>query len=346
MKRLERIFLAFGFLLMCGTGLSTHAFADDSPSGSINSFKISLAVAKHYLSYLHWRPIGLCVWLHHGWLGAPYITMTPELTHYLPDMVVSVYNEPGDNPWTEANKSFDKAAQSSGNQLIEEATGDELTNGHNTSIHGEDHNDSVITKSADVIGAPMNLMHFPFFILRPDTKAFMPYYQSGLDSVPGRMGFAEDLEPYTWSPVGHYVGSSFVNHWAYEFPRDMSVDNNNDYKASVVIGLHAADIVTNNNTLHVVHSTEDSCGDGCAVANVLEEQNDDHEIWEEVYPNDRHIHPGESDLRSVKPIGHEDEKEGHGNYVFVLWRHYKGCVQSPGGKLLYQTVHVSPTQKR
>lgn len=338
-KLISGLFIAVAML-----SVSQVSMADDGPSGSINSAQMSLDVGEHYFSYGHFRPIGICVWLNWSIFG-PYTIITPELSEYLPDLVVSVYNESGDDPWFEARETFDKVAQVAGGAAMQAVTGDDLTDGKNTSLRGEQNNNSEVTKSVDVIGSPTGLLHIPFFMLRLDTTPFMPYFQSALDSVPGRMGIAEDLEPETWNPFGDYIGSSFLHHWAYEFPRSMSVDNNNDYKASVSIALHAADIVTNKNTLHVVRSTSDSCGKNCAVANVVQESSDDHEIWEEVYPHDRHIQLGQSDLTSVTPLGHNDEKSGHGNYVFVVWRHYKGCIQA-SGHLIYKTVDVPPTDKR
>lgn len=329
--------VALSFNMLC-------AFGDDSPPSSINSVKMATTIAKHYAEYMRWHPIGMCVWMHWSMFG-PYYTYTLELDEYLPDLVVTVFNENGDDPWTETKVSFDKLSQALGNTTIRAVTGDELTDGHNTSTRGEMNNNSVITKSVDVIGSPMSLLNIPYVTLRADTTGYMPYYQSGVDAVPGRLGIAEALRKETWNPMGNYIGGSFINHWAYEFPRDMSVDNNNDFKASVSVALHAADIVTNRNTLHVVNSTADSCGRNCSVANVIEENADEHEIWEEVYPTDKHIQLGQSDTSSATPLGQEDEKQGHGNYVYVIWRHYRGCMQDDG-MYVTATVTVPPTVKR
>ena len=135
------------------------------------------------------------------------------------------------------------------------------------------------------------------------------------------------------------------HHWGYEFPRSMSVNIDNDYKASVVVALHAADLVTNNNALHTIQSTEDSCGQTCAVANVIEEMTEEHAIWQEVYPNDRRILLGQDNTVELDSLGQADDVAGNGNYVFVVWRHYKGCVQAPGNVVLV-TQPISPTKKR
>ena len=38
------------------------------------------------------------------------IITTPYIQHYLPDAVVSVFNEPGDNAWLEINTTLDIAS--------------------------------------------------------------------------------------------------------------------------------------------------------------------------------------------------------------------------------------------
>lgn len=317
----------------------------DSPPDTINSLDISMRAAKHYLKYTHFQIIGVCFWLEHGFMGFPKISVSSSIEEYLPDLVVSVYNEPGDNPWIEARTLLDETAHSVGQLAIQSATGHTLTGGRNNSVQLRLHSDSDVTKFVDVIGNPLGLIDFPFVSLRYDAKPFMPYYQSALDALPSRMGFAEAIRPETWNPFSHYIGQGFSNHWGYEFPREMTTTNDNDFKASFVLAQRAADIVTNRNTLHVVKSTSNSCGTHCSVANVIEEQKDDHEKWQEIYPIDRHIRQGESDATSMTPIGQKDAIAGHGNYVFMVWRRYKGCVQHPG-KLIFATPHVSTPHKR
>lgn len=80
------------------------------------------------------------------------------------------------------------------------------------------------------------------------------------------------------------------------------------------------------------------------MSNVIEEQNDMHEMWQEVYPSDRHVHPGRDDRKSTASLGKQDEQKGNGNYVFVLWRHYRGCIQ--GDHFIMATEGVLPTRGR
>lgn len=314
------------------------------PADTMTSYTIAQKVAEHYFNYTHYRVIGTCFWRECSWHGCSF-PLTLELDEYLPDLVVTVYNGEGNDPWVEARTLLDRPSHAIGNRLITGATGFELQNGSSSAFNKVAHYDSLRTKSVDVIGNPFTLLHFPFLNLRVDALPLTPYYQSDLD-VPGRLGIAEIVRMETWAPIDP-IGNSAFNHWSYEFPRSMSVNVDNDYKASVIAALHATDIVTNQNTLHVTKSTSDSCGINCAVSNVIEEQKENHAIWEEVYPHDRHIHPGEEDSLNPQSLGADDEAIGHGNYVFVVWRHYRGCVQvDKKATLLMATVTVHPIQKR
>lgn len=297
-----------------------------------------------YLDYTHFEVIGACLFFKCSWHGC-VTTPTPELSEYLPDLVVTSYSGEGNDPWEEVSDTLDPVADAAGNASVASLTGFPLTNDHSAMITTGMALASNMARSVDVIGNPAALFEDPFPHLHVDTDAYEPYYQSALDAIMDRSGMAEALEPMTFSPTGDYIGHSFVDHWSYEFPRTMVVDVDNPYKAALIAAQHAADMVTNKNTLHVIHSVDDSCGKNCAVANVIQETSDTHEIWQEVYPSDHHVVPGQDDTLDPTSLGSGDEAKGNDNYVFVIWRHYKGCVQAPG-KLIYATVTVPPTTKR
>lgn len=309
---------------------------------SINSLTVSADEVAHEFDYTHYRIIGICEWLHYTPL--PKTQTTLEVDEYKPDLIVTVYNQLGDDPWIEANTLIDSVANNVGSSLIKQVTGFGLDEGNNSNQPVGMHYDDLRSKIVDVIGTPLSTLPLPFPQLTSDAASFLPYYQSQLDTL-GRLGIAEHIRPETYEPVGHYIGQRDTNHWSYEFPRDMNVSVDNDYKASVIVALRAADIVTNHNTLHTVKSTDDSCGDNCAVSNVIEETTDKNEIWQEVYPNDKHIQLGEDDVLSINSLGSKEELNSDGNYVFVIWRHYQGCVQGKGNLIFYSTK-IKPTQKR
>ncbi len=339
-KILKTIVLGVGF------SLGTMAAANTAPPGNIYFPEIAVDVASHMFDYSQFELIGACVWLSWSWTG-PNVETTPELDEYIPDLAVSVYNETGDDPWWEVNETIDKVGYAGGSAVAQAAFGFALGNGQDTATNDSSQQGlNQRTKYVDVIGNVDPMAYFPFLSLQLNTQSFEPYYLSEID-LPGRLGVAEDIDPESYDPLGYYIGQSFVNKWGYEYPRIMTSNTDNDYTASVMAAQRAADIVTNGNALHVVNSTSDSCGTNCAVANVIEENSDNNELWEEVYPNDEHISPGQNaaTLPPGQILGGTDEQAGNGNYVFVIWRHYKGCIQGDGD-LIYDTVGVSPTNKR
>lgn len=317
------------------------ARADTSPPRHITSPEILAKVASHYLDYGDFKIIGECQWFEKK---TGITVSTQELDEYLPDLIVSVYNAAGDNPWLEPATLIDPESDALGSSLMYAMTGYTMETGHTSSQQGTAHADSVVMKEVDVIGNPSTLFRVPFETLDVDTNPFELYYQSSQDFMADRVYSIESFNPKSFNMLDYYIGTA-NNHWGYEYPRSMTVNNSNDYKASVMIALHAVDIVTNNNSGHTVLSTLDSCGDNCAVANVIEEISNNHEKWQEVYPNDRLISLGESDALSTKTLGLDDTTAGNGNYVFVIWRHYRGCQQGPG-ELIFYTRKIPATEKR
>lgn len=311
------------------------------PPTTITSLGIAEKIAAHYIDYVHFKIIGTCTWLHCT-SGQCKTSTTLELDEYLPDLIVTSYNGNGNNPWLEA-QALDSASYATANTATHEMTGQTLTNGRTRMVSKHAHEDRQIIKSVDVIGSPFNLIDMPFPTLKLDTKAFTPYYQSDLDALMDRSGIAEGIRAETFTPTNP-IGS-MAYHWGYEFPRSMTQRTSNDYKAALMAALHAADIVTNKNTLHVVKSTDNTCGKSCAVSNVIEEMTDEHAIWQEVFPADRQIHLGENDAAIIGDLGSGDDAQGNGNYVFVIWRHYRGCQQSKGN-VIYATQSIQATVKR
>ncbi len=336
---MKMISALIGLLLLPGLGLADGA----APPHRMNSGGLILAQAKDYFHYSHYKVIGMCSWVH--WDPWPNVNMTPELDEYRPDLVVTVYNHEGDDPWDYSNTLDPMATGLAGSlfKVISPLHFDPQGNDSSLSGPGPKYQE-MRTKQVDVIGNPFMQLHVLWPALRSDSAPFEPYYQSNLDIL-GLLGIAELAQLKTYNPLSHMIGSSAAQMWGYEFPRDMTNAVPNDYKAAVMSAQHAADIVTNTNELHTVHSVSDSCGTNCAVSNVIEEQQDTNEEWQEVYPHNKHVIPGQNDLGSLGSLGSDDFQAGNGNYMFVVWRHYKGCVQGHG-KFMWATHNVPHTVKR
>jgi integrating conjugative element protein (TIGR03756 family) len=270
------------------------------------------------------------------------------MEYWKPDLIVSSFNELGTNPWFEANLA-DKAMHATANAGAGafQSVKTKLAEGQITgSTPSQNQGINMIDRVVDVYGIPS--FSYGLYRLNNTTSPMMPYYNSFLD-LPNRYGLAEKLKYQTYNPLGNYIGSSFTQKWGYEFPRSMSVQTDNTYMASAMAAQRAVDIVTNSSPLHVYHSVSNSCGINCAVTNVIEQdpnKKQTHAIWQQVYPSKKIIRIGENEPKNAKErLGKADDKKGNGNYVYVVWRHYRGCVQTAGA-FLFATVTVPPTERR
>lgn len=321
-----------------------NALATEStkPPHPVNSFMIANRILKKLISNSHYKIIGSCTWAEGQF--PPQLAITPAVEQFLPDLVITVANKPEENPWLEARVLYENSASRSVYQkTYKAATGFNLgfgnDGGQTTSLHGNDER----TRVVNIIGSPAVFYRFPYLSHKSETGFGIPYYSAEADAVMDRTEVAELLYMATHPHllVNHDIGLS-GHVWGPEIPRLMRVTQPYNFRASVVSALHAADIVTNKNPLHVVKSTRNSCGKNCIVANAIFDPKNTKVIWQEVYPLNRTIHPGDSNDFGIK-----DDKAGNGNYVFVLWRKYRGCIQHRG-KLVraLSSPHVGLPEKR
>ena len=326
------------FLSLCCAPCIHAETESTEPPHPINTLQMSMRVIGKMCSNSHYKIIGECTWLE----GKPFPkpVVTPSIEQFLPDLIVTVSNKPEENPWFEAGKLFEnQASRSLYQKVYTKATGFPLGFGDDAGQATTMHINDERTRVVDVIGSPAAFYRIPYLSHKPETRFGQPYYLSEADAVMDRSEMGEipymALHPHLL--INHDIGT-----WGHEIPRLMRVTQPSRFRASVVAALHAADIVTNKNSLHVTKSTQNSCGHNCVVANVIYDPKEQNIIWQEIYPKNRNITPGDAN-----EFGIEDEKEGNGNYVFVIWRKYRGCIQHEG-KLVnaLSHPHVGQPQKR
>ena len=311
------------------------------PPNPISSFTIATRVLGKLFTNSHYKIIGSCTWV----VGSfpPKLVPIIAVEQYLPDLIVTVSNAPETNAWIEANAIFENSASRTIYQKTYQlATGFNLGFGDGSGQVDSLHMDEERTRVVDVIGSPAGFYHFPWLSHKAETKFGTPYYLSEADAVTDRTEIAEItyMATHPLLLVNHDIGSTHI--WGHEIPRLMRVTQPSRFRSSVVAALHAADIVTNKNSLHVTHSTSNSCGKNCVVSNVIYDPNHDKMIWQEVYPNNRNINPGDA-----ADLGVDDDKSGNGNYVFVIWRKYRGCIPHKGKFISALSFpHVGQPQKR
>ncbi|KTC76169.1 TraU protein [Legionella birminghamensis] len=318
-----------------------HATESIEPPHPETSFGIAAKVLSKLFINTHYKVIGSCTWA----VGKfpPKMEVVPAIEQFLPDLIITVSNRPETNPWIEAHALYENpASQALYQKAYQLATGSALGFGDDAGQTSDMHINEERTRVVDVIGSPAGVYRFPYLSHKPETRFGYPYYISEADAVSDRTELAEIAYMATHPDLlfNHDIGSS-TQSWGHEIPRLMRVTQPSRFRASVVAALHAADIVTNKNSLHVTQSTSNSCGPNCVVANVVFDAHHKNVIWQEVYPNNRNINFSNSDM------GIKDEKSGNGNYIFVVWRKYRGCIQHKG-KLVHALSYpkVGQPQKR
>lgn len=318
------------------------ALESTNPPHSMNSFTIAARVLQKLLHNSHYKIIGSCTWRTNHF--PPKIVVTPSIEQFIPDLVITVSNKPEENPWLEVRFLYENSTSRTLYQkAYKAATGFELGFGNDSGQITNLHINDERTRVVNVIGSPGDFYHFPFLSHKAETGFGVPYYLAEADAVMDRTEAAEifymGTHPYLL--INHEIGTA-THSWGPEIPRLMRVTHPYNFRASVITAMHAVDIVTNENPLHITKSTTNSCGENCVVANAIYDPKNTKVIWQEIYPINRNINPGDPD-----DFGLDDEKAGNGNYVFVLWRKYRGCVQHKGKLVKSLTFpKVGKPQKR
>ncbi len=297
---------------------------------TISTSNIVQATTSALPNCLRYKVTGICFWLN---CDGPYCSVneTLKVDHFLPDAVVSVYRKSDSNPWDYANKILDPVAQKAGEEQVQTIMGFKMGHGNETTASPQDQNAHF--KESDVIGNPaiklfQQLNHL---FLPSQATPFMPYYLSMLDAYMWRSPLMEMLlYPLNIIPGVHIVGS-LIDNWGSVYPRTGFLNQPADAKAAAVLAQRAIDIATKDYQPHVYKPlNSDSCGVHCEVAAAKE--NDPDIQWQMVYPKTENQCAmfGKNDLAQPRPWNSDAAQMGDGNYAWVLWRRYHGCIQGEG----------------
>ncbi len=307
------------------TGLlaTQNSFAD---SNSINSAIITADTLKAVPHCLHYVIKGTCYWKDtYG------INTTMYVEHYLPDVVITVFNKPGENPWTEMNLSLDKAGAVAQKQIVSSFSGFDVGSGQHSI--SDTHEQNTFFKEADIIGNPALSVLSDSDLLPSTASSLTPYYQSMLDSAAWR-GFpqlktTEIEEAYAMvADIQHHIGTGLID-WGGVYPHEGKVATSNDAKAAAVIAQRAGDLITSTSMMpisgHIYQSLSNICGQECHAAPVQE--NSDKTEFQMIYPV---VTDTCDDFGKTMNYGENAETKTNGAYVWVLWRFYSGCRDGVG----------------
>lgn len=272
---------------------------------------------------LQYRVVGLCYWLFCTPFGCTVKTSV-KVKHNLPDLVVSAYNTPGDNPWRE---------MAFAGMPVPGAEGGGDTNSRITNSRTK-----IRFKNADVFGHPAGSTFYRFlsgmgYSCSNDVVPLQPYFISTLDLLAWRGGIPEMLYPEALTPGLRELGNP-GDLWGNIYPRSGALGQTNDYKAAAVMAQRAVDIVTRAGQSHVYLPLTASSRPGYWPPEPVQEGKPGNHTWQRLAPRLSTTcaifpdHPATTDW--------SDRYAENGSYAWTLWRPY-ACCQRRGQTFLGST---------
>jgi integrating conjugative element protein (TIGR03756 family) len=296
---------------------------------NLNSATIIEATITAIPKCLHYRYRGFCTW-YSPYTGFSY---TPYVEHYLPDLVVTVFNKPGDDPWMEVNQTLDAAGSKAQETIVSQLSGFNVGSGQHSDSNVHERN--VFFKEVDVIGNPALSVisgFVPEYVLNSVAAPLMPYYQSMLDSAAWR-GFPQiptNIAEEKYASIAdlvRHVGTPLpLIDWGGVLPHEGKVATTNDAKAAAVIAQRASDLTTASLLYaHIRQPLSTVCGRECTAAAIQENSKDTE--FQMVYPKEEDTCDY---FGKTISYGNDAEQQAQGAYTWILWRFYQGCEDGAG----------------
>ncbi|TKV13911.1 TIGR03756 family integrating conjugative element protein [Citrobacter sp. wls619] len=272
---------------------------------------------------LQYRVVGLCYWL----LCTPFgctVKTSIKVKHNIPELVVSSYSTPGDNPWTEMSLTDAAVAGTFGGG----DTNPRITNAKT----------KIRYKDAAAIGHPGGEAFLRFlsaygYSCSSPVVPFQPYFLSVTDMAVWRSGVPEMLYPEALTPGLREVGQP-GDLWGNVYPRTGALGQTHDYKAGAVVAQRAADIVTRAGELHVYLPLVPLPRPGYWPPVPVIEGIPGNHTWQMLSPQMSMtcaIFPDRTIIST-----YADRLDAGGDYAWALWRPYS-CCQRRGQTFLGST---------
>lgn len=281
MKLIKKIFLESVFIVLI--------WLVYTPTLQAKSFTTANVVqdSHSYQCLSHRIVMPICIYLHItvGWSGISVrFHFRDRIRHKLPDLVVSSYEKPGNNPWTEMRLAYGQGAVAIQNSYP-------ITSQfENHGIGGAEHENKLVSRSlnasvrnkrfheANVFGSPapavvrntmkfgvLNVLGGPY-LCKSNVQKFRPYFMSEPDSVAWRKPELEVNQQWRIAgarEIGSKSPSNLLgNTWGKVIPRTGYVMQTEPAKAAAVVAQRAIDLVTQKNQIpHIYQSYGTSPGE-------------------------------------------------------------------------------------
>lgn len=286
---------------------------------------------------LDYNVVGVCFWFYCSLTGCGVRTSL-LVRHYVPELVVSSYENTGENPWvnivTHASNVSADFAKLLAQGLV--PTTDSVAGGQNVSGGDARYHQSLRFKNVDTLGHPGATAFNSFagafgFVCRGASQPLRPYHLSSLDALAWRSGIPESVYPEALIPGRRELGQT-GDLWGNVYPRSGFIAQTHDYKAAALMAQRSADIVTRTGQPHVYTPLVRNARDGWWPPSPIEEGDSNHR-WQQLQPNmsrSCHVWPDRSPQDT-----YADRLADDGDYVFAMWSRYRCCQAR--GEFLYST---------
>lgn len=317
---------ALALLLAIYTSIPGHA-------ASITTAEISAQTTSAALACMRWMPVGMCFWLRCS-LFECSIETAVKVGHYTPDLVVSVYNELGGNPWAEIRATLGLAQRTAATGLVGTLLPVPIDSAGNRTEGTGDRRDhrNLVFRETDAIGHPLSslagLLGGTGLVCASQATSFVPYFQSGVDALAWRQEIPEIFYPASWIPGLREVGTWPLQTWGSVHPRTGWSTQAEEPKAAALNAQRAGDIVTRTGQPHLYLplTGPDAGGQRVRPPGPLVEADPRTGVWQMLAPRPETTCEvfGTNDL--LDPAGWSGGRlDPSGDYVWNLWRPYQCC---------------------
>ena len=293
-------------------------------------------------SCLNYCITGVCVWLRCS-IYECSIETSIRVAHYNPDLVVSVYDEPGDNPWQEMESIFGSLDSGIVSGIVSTFHGAFVGGGHRTEGGNPATDQSLRFKEVTAIGHPFSsvsdFIGDSGYYCPSEAESFNPYLLSSLDALTWRLGLPEMLYLQNLLPGRRVVGDGIQQQWGPVWPRTGFINQKDDAKAAAVVAQRAGNIVTQTRQPHVYNALDGNGYNRTWLPGELVENDPDTGVWQMLAPEvDEQCYAfGENDVLSTS--WSEGRHSEDNRYAFTLWRPYE-CCEAQGAYLFTVPVRI------
>lgn len=330
------------YFLFCAALLLTHqanAFEAEPTTLTTTDIANSMTLDRSCLNYCI---TGVCVWLRCSIVGCR-IETSIRVSHYNPDLVVSIYDKPGDNPWDLAKSIYGSLEQQLTDSLVALFHDAEAGGGHRVEGGNRATDQSLRFKEVTAIGHPFSTLTDYIgnsgFFCPSEAESFFPYFSSSIDSLTWRLGTPEMLYLTNLIPGRRVVGEGVHQQWGAVWPRTGFINQKDDAKAAAVVAQRAGNIVTQNNQPHVYNPLDGNGYNRTWLPGELIENDPDSGVWQMLAPmqDDTCYVFGQNDVFSQS--WSTDRQSEDNRYAWSLWRPYE-CCEAQGSYLFTVPLRI------